>query len=194
MEILIIPRGLTGDLMNQRLEKIKSRHLDSIKKELKSIDKKYKCTTTNLGTGADWLLIWFVLAQIKDVLMSGDKIDSTIKGWVKVAKRIKKIFKKSDKIYFDNDAATILAIDYIVKETKKVKSIEKISEQTIHLKDLSGMLLDRKKKDFIARPYCIYIHSYQINDDKILVLGIKSNGHITEIYSFDNLWTPMEPF
>lgn len=194
MEILVIPRGLSEELLSQRLEKIKSRDLDSIKRELESIDKKYKSKTINLGTGADWLLIWFVLAQIKNVLMAGDKIDSAIKGWVKVAKRIKKVFKKSDKIYLDNDAATILAIDYIVKKTRKIKSIEKISEQTIHLKDLSGAFRGRKRKDFIARPYCIYIHSYQINEDRILVLGIKSNGHIAEIYSFDNLWTPVEPF
>ena len=125
--------------------------------------------------------------------MLGDKVVKGIDGWIEVTKRIKKIITNSDKVYFDNDAATLLAIDYISKKIK-IQSIEKISEEIIHLQDLSLMLTDRSPKGFISKPFNVYIHTYKVNSDAVKIIAIKSNGEIKEFYSFQDLWGPNIPF
>lgn len=193
MQIIFIPKNQADALMNVGLDEIDSKEFESIKKELNRIDFEVEIKDVNLGIGADWIAILAIINSVVNVLMIGDKLIKGIDGWVEVGKRLKKIFKKADRVYLDNDAATILAIEYISKSVK-IQSLEKISEEIIYLKDLSKMLLDRKSDDFISRPYNIYIHTYKINNELVKILAIRSDGEIKEIYSFDDMILPDIPF
>jgi len=193
MEIIFIPAGLSERLMNEPFSEISSNELDEIKEELNLIDNSLKLQETNLGTDADWIAILAILNGITSVLLIGDKIVKGIDGWISLANRIKKIFSKSDTVYIDKDVATIIAIEFLSK-SDKISSLKKISEEIISLKDLSYAFTDRTEKDFIAKPYNVYLQTYEINEETIKILGIRSDGEISELYSFDNLSESIEPF
>lgn len=193
MEIIFIPKGLDEQLMNEPFTEIESNEFDEIKDELKLIDNLSTLHEVNLGTGADWIAVLAIINGITCVLLVGDKIVKGIDGWVTLAKRIKNIFSKSDKAYIDIDTATILAIEFLVANYKAT-AIKKINENILSLKDLSTMLLDRNKDDFIAKPFNVYVMTFEVNDNMIVMLGIKSNGEIQELYAFDDISAPVEPF
>lgn len=193
MEIILIPKGLSEKLMDEPLQDINSEEYNEILEELKAIDKTTINKEVNLGPGADWIAILVIINSIVNVLLVGDKLVKGIDGWIELAKRIKKIFRKSDKVYIDKDAATILAIEFLSK-SEKIISIKKVNEVVIALRDLSVILFDRKEKDFIAKPYNVYLQTYEINDNKMKILGIRSDGEIKELYSFQDLWEPHAPF
>lgn len=193
MEIIFIPKGLGEQLMNEPLSEIVSNEFDEIKDEINLIDKSSSFNEVNLGTNADWIAVLAIINGITSVLLVGDKIVKGIDGWVTLAKRIKKIFSKSDNVYLDIDAATILAIEYLTTK-HRITSIKKIGEYTLALKDLSISLLDRKQDDFIAKPYNIYVMSFEINENIVVMLGVKSNGEINNFYSFDDITAPVQPF
>ena len=185
MEIIFIPKNTADDLMNYSIEEIQSSHLDEIKKDLESINSSYSLKEINLGTGADWALILAIISGISGVFMLGDKIETGIAGWIKVGKRIKSLFGKTDKIYLDLDAAKILALEYI-SQTIEIKSMTVIDTNVIELLDLSTMLRDRKPTDFIAKPYAVYMLTFRINENIQILLSVRSDGEIKEIYKFDD--------
>ena len=193
MEIIFIPNGLAETLLINGLEGTDSIELEDVKNEIHQIDSSVKFKEVNLGTNADWIAVLAIINGITSVLLVGDKIVKGIDGWINLAKRIKGIFSRSEKVYIDKDTATILAIEHLSR-VYKIESIEKLNENIIALKDLSQMLSDRTEKDFIAKPFNVYFMTFKINDDIIISLGIRSDGEIKELYSFDDISLPIEPF
>lgn len=122
--------------------------------------------------------------RFDNCVLIGDKIETGIEGWIKIGKRIKSIFTKSDKVYVDKDAATFLALLYL-SDKHQIKSIKKVIESTIVLKDLSIIFRYRKKDDFIAQPFSVYLMTFEINDHILVALGVRSDGKISEHYNFD---------
>ena len=184
MEILFIPKNQGEELMNHSIDEIISDELEEIKSDLANIDEDFSIKEVNLGEGADWVMILAILNGITTVFLLGDKINKGIDGWASIGKRLKKIFSKSDKVYIDKDAATLTAVDYL-SEKFQVNSLKLVLESDLPIKDLSGMLRDRKSCDFIAKPYSVYFMTFEINDHILLTLGIRSDGKLNEHYRFD---------
>jgi len=190
MEIIFIPKNSSEDLMNYTIDEINSEFLKDIKADLKNIDSSFKLKEVNLGTGADWVLIMAILNGITTIFLLGEKIDKGIDGWVKIGKRIKSLFSKTDTIYLDKAAAQLLALQYLA-EKHVLKSISLEKELTEEIINLSTMLRDRKPEDFISKPYSIYYLTFYINDHINTMLSVRSDGEIKELYSYDNnFWHP----
>ncbi|MEQ8904334.1 hypothetical protein [Ekhidna sp.] len=185
MNLLFIPKDKAEDLMNFEIDEIESTELEDIQKELRELDKSFQLKPANLGTGADWILIMAILNGLTTVFLLGDKINKGIEGWISIGSRIKNIFKKSDRVYVDKDLANIIGIEFLSQKFE-LKSIKVVREHSIHALDLSGTFKDRKTGDFLAHPYTVFITTFEINDRWTITLGIKSNGEIDELYSFDN--------
>jgi hypothetical protein len=184
MQIIFIPKGKSEDLMNYQLDQIESDDLEEIKKELAELDSDYEIQVKNFGEGADWIMLLAILNGLTTVFLLGDKINTGIDGWIKIGKRIKNIFSKSDRLYVDLDAAKLLGIEYLSGKME-INSIKVVVQSDIAIKDLSGMLPDRQPDDFIAKPYSIYLITFEINDHLLITLGIRSDGEIQEHYHFD---------
>jgi hypothetical protein len=122
MEILFIPKNSSEDLMNYTIDEINSNFFIDIKADLKNIDSGFKLKEVNLGTGADWVLIMAILNSITTIFLLGEKVEKGIDGWVKIGKRIKSLFSKTDAIYLDKAAAQLLALQYLA-EKHKLKSV-----------------------------------------------------------------------
>lgn len=184
MEIIFIPKGKSEYLMKCSLDQIESDELEDIKKDLSVLDSNFQIQEKNFGEGADWIMLLAILNGLTTVFLLGDKINTGIDGWIKIGKRIKNIFSKSDRAYVDLDAAKLLGIEYL-SEKMKIESIKVVMQSGIAIKDLSGILTDRNSDDFIAKPYSLYLVTFEINNHFLITLGIRSDGKIQEHYRFD---------
>lgn len=184
MKILFIPNDISEELMNYSIDEVVSNDLKSIQLDLKKIDKNVKLEEVNMGTGADWIMILAIINGITTVFLLGDKIENGIEGWAKIGKRIKKIFSKSGITMIDKEAATFIAVDYLT-EKFEINSMKLILESELAINDLSIMLKDRKSNDFIAKPYSVYFMTFEINDNYIVSLGVRSDGKVDEHYKFE---------
>lgn len=149
------------------------------------IGKDVEIKEVNLGVGADWIVILVIINSIVNVFLVGDKVDKGIDGWIKLAKRVRGLFRTKQAVYIDRDGASLLALELIAAQ-ERINQLEKISEQEIYLNDLSSSLPDRNALEFTARPYAYYIQAFLVNDEKIYVIGIRSDGIVNEIKCFEN--------
>lgn len=180
MKILFIPNDISEELMNYSIEVIESNDLKSIQSDLIEIDENVKLEEVNMGTGADWIMILAIINGITTVFLLGDKIDKGIEGWANIEKRLKKIFSKSRVILIDKDAAIFLAVNYL-NEKFRVDSIKLIVESEFTINDLSKMLKDRKSKEFISRPYSVYLMTFEINDNVLYLSELGQTEKLTNI-------------
>jgi hypothetical protein len=185
MKLIILPKGLSEDLLNYDLSQIESKEFDDLIDELKQIDNEVNISTINLGKGADWVLILAILGSITSVIALGDKLEKGIEGWIKIGKRLTNLFKKSDRVYVDEDGAKILAITYI-SEKYNIKNITLLDNHTTFLADFSFWFNQRDPKDFTSKPFNIYNFTFDINNERTISLCIKSNGEIIELLNTDN--------
>ncbi len=158
--------------------------LEKIEKELKEIGDDAIIKETNLGVGADWIVVLAIINSIANVFLVGDKLIKGIEGWVKIAKKLKSLIKKGDVAYIDEDSASLLSIE-LISSKEKITSLEKINASEVPLIDLSEAFSDRNPEDFISKPQSYFLQIYKVNDDKIYVIGIKSDGRIKNIETFD---------
>jgi len=184
MKIIVLPNGISEQLMNDKLENINSESLDDIKSDLKTIDKDFQIEEINIGKGSDWIAVLVIINTIAGVFLLGDRIDKGIDGWINIGRRIKSLFKNSDNVYLDLDAAKLYAIQYLADKST-LTSIKILDESSIELENLSGMLPDRDESDFTAKPWNIYILKIILNDRIIIILSVRSDGKINELLNVD---------
>ncbi|SEA12695.1 hypothetical protein [Bizionia paragorgiae] len=184
MKIIVLPKGMSEQLMNDKLGNIHSVSWDAVKLELKLIDKDFQIEEINIGKGADCIAILVLINTIAGVFLLGDRIDKGIEGWINIGKRIKSIFKKSDNVYLDLDAAKIYTIQHLANKST-LTSFEIIEESSIELDNLSVMLPDRDESDFTAKPFSIYILTMIVNDKNKIILSVRSDGKINELLNVD---------
>ena len=180
MKLIILPKGLSEDLLNYDLSQIESKEFDDVIDELKQTDNEVNISSINLGKGADWVLILAILGSITSVIALGDKLEKGIEGWIKIGKRLTNLFKKSDRVYVDEDGAKILAITYI-SEKYNIKNITLLDNHTTFLADFSSWFNQRNPEDFTSKPFNIYNFTFDINNERTISLCIKSNGEIIEL-------------
>lgn len=152
--------------------------------ELKEIDSSVEISTVNFGRGADWILLLATLSSITSIISLGDKLEKGIDGWIKIGKRISKIFHNSDKVYIDEDLAKIMAISHISKNYD-IKSIKLIDNHTTFLVDFSKWFKRENKQDLTSKPFNIYNFTFELNNERTISLSIKSNGEIIEILDIE---------
>ena len=190
MEILFIPKGLGDDLMNLPIGEISSNELKEIQFELSELDNSLSIKQINLGEGSDWVLILATLSGISSFIALGEKIEKGIDGWIKIGRRLNKICSNLDVVYFDKTGAFSIALDYLSRSFD-LKNLRLVMDSELSVKDLSQMLPDRKRDEFIARPYKVHFMAFEINDKILITLGIRSDGEINKLYTFDkNLLVP----
>ncbi len=180
MKIIILPKNLSEDLMNFELSEIESKELNEILLELNEIDTNVNISQVNFGRGADWILLLATLSSIHGIIALGDTLEKGIEGWIKIGKRISKIFQKSDRIYLDEDASKIMAISHISKKVD-ITSLKLIDNHTTDLADFSSWFKQLNPDCFEAKPFNIYNFTFEINNTRTTSLSIKSNGEIIEI-------------
>jgi len=158
--------------------------IEHIKEELE-FDGDQEISERNIGSGADVMVILVSILTIANIFLLGDKIDKGIEGWIKIGKRLKKLFSRKELVAVDKDGAGLLAIEFI-STIETIHSIEKEAEHEINLVRLDGLFDDgRKPGELISKPYIYYIQTYIVNDDKHYVIGIKSTGDVNLIKCFE---------
>lgn len=185
MKIIILPKNLSDDLMNFELSEIESKELNEILLELNEIDKNVDISLVNFGRGADWILLLATLSSITSIISLGDTLEEGIAGWIKVGKRISKIFEKSERVYLDENASKIIAISYISKKID-ITSLKLLDNHTTTLADFSSWFKKINPDYFEAKPFNIYNFTFEINNARTISLSIKSNGEITEILDIES--------
>jgi len=69
---------------------------------------------------------------------------------MKIGKKIKSIFSKSDRAYVDMDATIILGIEYL-SDKMDIESVKIVMQSETVIYDLIGVLTERKPDEFIAK-------------------------------------------
>lgn len=165
-------------------EGLSQNDIDEIKDSL-DFEGEIEISEKNIGPGADVFVIFASILTIANVFMLGDKIEKGIDGWIRIGKRIKKLFEKKELVAVDKDGASLLAVKFIA-EIAPVKSLEKENEHEINLVRVDGMFRDGRKPDeLISKPYNYFIQTYLINNEKHYVVGIKSTGEVNLIKCFE---------
>lgn len=137
----------------------------------------------NIGPGADLIVILTVINLVMDIFLIGNKVVEGFDGWLKIGKKLRNLVKRSEIVSVDSDGATILAIEHISCH-EKIKSLRKINETTINLVDVSGMI-PANKQGIASKPHNYYIKTFEINENKTYVIGIKSTGEVNLIKCFE---------
>ena len=158
--------------------------LDSDKKELLKQfeiegirDAKY----VNIGPGADFIVLLLIIDIGLRALKLGTEINDGIDGWIGIAKKLGKLFKKNKIVSIDEDGATSLAIGLIAQKIR-INKLQKIDEMTINLMDVSGMIHGNYGLSF--KPHNYYIQTYKVNNEDIFIIGITSAGDVNLIKHF----------
>lgn len=185
MKLVFLPKDLSEKLLNYEFSEIDSAELEEILDELKQIDDKLVISDVNFGKGADWILLLAVLSSITYVITIGDKLEKGIDGWIKIGKRLSNIFKNSDRVYLDEEGAKIIAITHMSKKYE-LKSLSLIDSHTTYLVDFSSWFRQRKPECFTSKPFNIYNFTFNVNEERTLILNIKSNGQVIEILDIEN--------
>lgn len=165
---------INGDGLTDKDKEAIKKHID--------FEEADKVDPVNIGPGADMIVILTVINLIVDIFLIGSRITEGFDGWLKIGKKLRKLIKRSELVSVDNDGATILAIDYISRY-EKITSLTKVDETTINLVDVSGMI-PANKRGIASKPHNYYIKTFEVNDDKIYVVGIKSTGEVNLIKCF----------
>ena len=165
-------------------EGLSSSDIEEIKKELE-FDGDQEISERNIGPGADVMVILVSILTIANIFLLGDKIDKGIEGWIKIGKRLKKLFSRKELVALDKDGASLLAIEFIYT-IETIISIEKEAEHEISLVRQDGLFGDgRKPEELISKPYNYYIQTFLVNDEKHYIIGIKSTGEVNLIKCFE---------
>ena len=135
----------------------------------------------NIGPGADVIVLLLVISVGLQILKIGAEINDGIDGWIGIGKKLRNLFRRKKIISVDEDGATALAIETIAKE-ENVYKLEKLSETTINLVDVSGMIPNNR--GLSQKPHNYYIQAYRVNGEDVYVMGIKSTGEVRIIKHF----------
>lgn len=179
MEILLSIDNYEEKACNDSLDFSESEK-ERIKKEV-GFDYVSKVDFVNIGLGADWIVIFLVVSIVFQLIKIGAEINDGIEGWIGIGKKLRRLFRHKKIVSVDVDGATALAIEHIAKKEKIIKLV-KLQESTINLVDISGQI--PANKGLSKKPHNYYIQIYQINDENIYVVGIKSTGETKIIKHF----------
>lgn len=166
--------------------------IDLSEKDRKTIEDVYDLTRedkyeiANIGPGADLLVILTTIAtfglsiwNFPTVLKDGLDI------WQWLIKKLKSFIRKKELVSLDQDAAGILAIDYLSNKFGDDSCFNLMDAHTFKIIDLGGMFPNRKES-LAAHPHNYYVFTFYIAA-RIIVLSVQSTGEIRELENFDDM-------
>lgn len=166
--------------------------IDLSEKDRKTIEDVYKLTLedkyeiANIGPGADLLVILTTIAtaglsiwNFPTVLKDG------LDNWQWLIKKLKSFIQKKELVSLDQDAAGILAIDYLANKYGDDSCFNLMDAHTFKIIDLGGMFPNRKES-LAAHPHNYYVFTFYIAA-RIIVLSVRSSGEIRELEAFDDM-------
>ena len=180
MELIIV------DPTYDHSDRDRDKFLSDLETELSSISREYELKDVDIGFGADWPAILVILGGL---FLLGKPINENIEGWLRLSNKfvslIKRIRRKFGPYRIDENGASLIAIDKIVKKEKgNISTIEKIATTEIPFNTFP--LKDSKRLD--QHPDNIYVQAYRVNDERIYLIGIKSNGKTAFKHKFSTSW------
>ena len=179
MEILLSIDNYEEKACNDCLDYSESEK-ERIKKEV-GFDHVSKVDFVNIGLGADCIVILLVVSIFFQLIRIGAEINDGIDGWIEIGRKLRRLFRRKKIVSVDVDGATALAIAHIARK-EKITKLVKLQENTINLVDVSGQI--PANKGLSKKPHNYYIQTYQVNDEEIYVMGIKSTGDVKVIKHF----------
>lgn len=179
MEILL-NLDVCEDLACAETYNISDSDKERIKEKL-GIDNIEKVEFVDIGPGISIMTVLIIISLGIHTIKMGSEINDGIEGWIKIGKKLKRLFSRKKIVSIDMEGATALAIEHIAKQ-KNVVSLEKMQETVVNLADFTGLLPENK--GLSQKPYNYYIQVYRINGDDIYVIGIRSDGEVKTIKHF----------
>ena len=166
--------------------------LDLTLKDRKKIDKAYNLRDNdeveyvNIGPGADWIVLLTTFFKVTWVVFQGPGIlKKSLEGCEWLVEKLKGFIKKDLLVSLDQDAAGMLAIDYLASKYGADESFDLIDIHTIPLIDISG-LVHNSKGVFVDHPHNYYIFTFRIAG-RIIILSVRSSGEMRELEVFNDL-------
>jgi len=142
----------------------------------------------NIGPGADhWVIFMEVAAAGITLLTLGKNIEDGLAWWISTGKKLKSMFKKNGLVAVDEKGAIAMALNFIVEKQKEpIQSISLTDKYKIKLTDLTDLMGDgRDENSIISQPHNLYILTILLNDYRIYVLAVQSDGNIEVIKCYE---------
>ncbi|MBQ7268907.1 MAG: hypothetical protein IJS62_03515 [Bacteroidales bacterium] len=140
----------------------------------------------NIGPGADWIVLLTTFAGVSWTLVQVPGIiKRSIDGWKWLIEKLKGYIEKDLLVSLDQDAAGLLAIDYLASKFGADESFDMLDMHTIRLIDISGMV-HNNKGEFVDHPHNYYVFTFRIAD-RIIILSVRSTGKIKELEIFHEI-------
>ncbi|MBE2225832.1 MAG: hypothetical protein IAE93_00750 [Ignavibacteria bacterium] len=166
-------------------------YIDNLEKDLSSelneITKDREYLTTNIGKGADWVM---VIAILSGIFLLGKQINDGLEGWIKLANKFNKLLNKlKKKVYFiDANGAKLISIHELVKDFKKeITSIQLIQSTELSNNPIKNAFFDDRPMERIdSKPYRYFINVFLVNNEIFYIFEVKSNGRIISMNKFSD--------
>lgn len=142
----------------------------------------------NIGPGADhWVIFMEIAVAGITIITMGKNIEEGLAWWISIGKKIKSIFKRNELISVDEKGAIAMALNFIVEKQKEpIQSISLTDKYKIKLTDLTDLMGDgRDENSIISQPHNLYILTILLNDYRIYVLAVQSDGNIEVIKCYE---------
>lgn len=183
MQVLLnIPEGFFGDEFSYSL----------FPKEREQINRAYglkdadEVEYVNIGLGADWIVLLTTFANVAWALFQGPGIiKKSIEGWEWLIEKLKGLIKRDLLVSLDQDAAGLLAIDYLANIYGDDSCFDLMDAHTFEIFNFEGMY-PNCEDSFVAHPHNYYVFTFTIAA-RIIVLSVRSSGRIRELEAFDQM-------
>lgn len=140
----------------------------------------------NIGPGADWIVLLTTFTSVVWTIFQAPGIlKKSIEGWEWLIAKLKGYIKDYLLVSLDQDAAGMLAIDYLASKYGADESFDLLDMHTFQLVDISWMV-HNNKGEFVDHPHNYHVFAFRIAG-RIIILSVRSTGKIKVIESFEDL-------
>ena len=157
---------------------------DEVRKTLELEDESATFSMVNIGPGADFFVILSTILLVKDFVMMAPSVLEGLESWKVLIGKIKRWISKRELISGDEEFAKLVAVDYLMSHYQYEKH-RLVDSHTIETCDFSSMIIN-KEGELQKHPHNYYVQTYQLDDGRIIILGIKSSGEVNLIKTFEH--------
>lgn len=183
MQVLLnIPEEFNNDEISQ----------SSAKDERERINRAYglrdadEIEYVNIGPGADWIVLLTTFAGVVwTIFQVPGIVKKSLEGWEWLIEKLKGFIKEDKLVSLDQDAAGMLAIDYLASKYGTDESFDLLDIHTIRLVDISEMV-HNNKGELVDHPHNYYVFTFRIAG-RLIILSVRSTGKIKVIESFEDM-------
>lgn len=140
----------------------------------------------NIGPGADWIVLLTTFTGVAwTIFQVPGIVKKSLEGWEWLIEKLKGYIKEDLLVSLDQDAAGMLAIDYLASKYDADESFDLLDTHTIQLIDISGMV-HNNKGELVDHPHNYYVFTFRIAE-RIIILSVRSSGKIKEMEVFHDM-------